>query len=33
MPVELSQDGVRRVFEPALTRQERTLMENAIEKP
>lgn len=33
MPVELSQDGVKRVFEPALTRQERTLMENAIEKP
>ena len=31
MPVELSQDGVRQVFEPALTRQERTLMENAME--
>jgi malate dehydrogenase len=32
MPVELSRDGVRRVLEPALTRQERTLFENALEK-
>ncbi len=30
MPVELGQDGVRRVVEPALTRQERTRLENAI---
>jgi malate dehydrogenase len=32
MPVELSQDGVQRVLEPSLTRQERTLLENALEK-
>ncbi len=32
MPVELDQDGVRRVIEPALTRQERTKLENAIGK-
>ena len=32
MPVELGQDGVRRVIEPALTRQERTRLENALEK-
>jgi len=30
MPVELGEDGVRRVVEPALTRQERTRLENAI---
>ena len=30
MPVELGEDGVRRVIEPALTRQERTRLENAI---
>jgi malate dehydrogenase len=30
MPVELGQDGVLRVIEPALTRQERTMLENAI---
>ena len=32
MPVRLGQGGVRRVLEPALTRQERTLLENALEK-
>lgn len=32
MPVELGEDGVRRVLEPALTRQERTRLENAIER-
>jgi malate dehydrogenase len=32
MPVELGPQGVVRVLEPALTRQERTGMENAIEK-
>lgn len=31
MPVELDQEGVRRILQPALTRQERTLLENAIE--
>ena len=31
MPVELGQEGVRRVLEPALTRQEQTLLENAFE--
>lgn len=31
MPVELGAEGVRRVLEPSLTRQERTLLENAIE--
>jgi malate dehydrogenase len=30
MPVELGPDGVRRVLEPLLTRQERTRLENAI---
>jgi malate dehydrogenase len=30
MPVELGEDGVRRVLEPVLTRQERTRLENAI---
>jgi hypothetical protein len=30
MPVELGQDGILRIIEPALTRQERTLFENAI---
>lgn len=32
MPVEVGEDGVLRVFEPALTRQERTLLENALEQ-
>lgn len=32
MPVELGPGGVRRVLEPSLTRQERTLLENAMEK-
>jgi malate dehydrogenase len=32
MPVELGPQGVARVLEPALTRQERTGMENAIER-
>lgn len=31
MPAELGQDGVRRILEPTLTRQERTMLENAIE--
>lgn len=31
MPVELGEDGVRRVIEPVLTRQERTRLENAVE--
>jgi malate dehydrogenase len=31
MPVELDLGGVRSILEPALTRQERTLLENAIE--
>jgi malate dehydrogenase len=31
MPVELRQGGVERVLEPTLTRQERTMMENAME--
>ena len=31
MPVELGQDGVLRIIEPALTRQEQTLLENALE--
>jgi malate dehydrogenase len=31
MPVDLGPDGVRRVVEPSLTRQEQTLLENAIE--
>jgi malate dehydrogenase len=31
MPVELGPEGVKRVLEPALTRQEQTLLENAIE--
>ena len=30
MPVELGEDGVRRVVEPVLTRQERTRMENGM---
>jgi malate dehydrogenase len=30
MPVELAAGGVRRILEPSLTRQERTLLENAI---
>jgi malate dehydrogenase len=32
MPVELGPQGVTRVLEPALTRQERTMMENAVER-
>ncbi len=32
MPVEVGPDGVRRVHEPALTRQERTQLENALER-
>ena len=32
MPVEVSSKGIARVLEPALTRQERTQMENAIEE-
>lgn len=31
MPVELERGGVRRIVEPTLTRQERTLLENALE--
>jgi malate dehydrogenase len=31
MPVELGEDGIRRVFEPVLTRQERTRLENGLE--
>jgi malate dehydrogenase len=31
MPVELGREGVRRVLQPSLTRQEQTLLENAIE--
>lgn len=31
MPVELGAAGVTRIVEPALTRQERTMMENALE--
>ncbi len=30
MPVELGEDGVRRVLEPVLTRQERTRLENGL---
>ena len=33
MPVELGEDGVRRIVEPVLTRQERTRMENALVNP
>jgi malate dehydrogenase len=32
MPVELGPGGTRRVIEPSLTRQEQTLLENAIER-
>jgi malate dehydrogenase len=32
MPVDLGPEGVRRVVEPALTRQERTQLDNALEK-
>jgi malate dehydrogenase len=32
MPVQLGPEGIARVLEPALTRQERTLLENAMEK-
>jgi malate dehydrogenase len=31
MPVELGQDGLVRIIEPSLTRQERTKLENALE--
>ena len=31
MPIEVGLEGVRRVIEPRLTRQEQTLLENAIE--
>jgi malate dehydrogenase len=31
MPVELGPEGVRQVVEPSLTRQEQTLLENAVE--
>jgi malate/lactate dehydrogenase len=30
MPVELGEDGVLRIIEPTLTRQERTMLENAL---
>jgi hypothetical protein len=30
MPVELAQDGVRRIVEPVLTGQEKTRLENGI---
>jgi malate dehydrogenase len=33
MPVELDLDGVRRVIEPVLTRQERTRLENGLSNP
>jgi malate dehydrogenase len=33
MPVELGEDGICRVLEPVLTRQERTQLENAISNP
>jgi malate dehydrogenase len=32
MPVELEKGAVRRILEPALTRQERTMLENALER-
>lgn len=32
MPLDLHRGGVRRIVEPALTRQERTLLENAMER-
>ena len=32
MPAELGEDGVLRIIEPALTRQERTLLDNALER-
>ena len=32
MPVELGPHGIARVLEPALTRQERTLLENAVDR-
>jgi hypothetical protein len=31
MPVGLGPDGIRRIDEPALTRQERTRLDNAVE--
>jgi malate/lactate dehydrogenase len=30
MPVELAEDGIVRIIEPSLTRQERTKLENAL---
>ena len=33
MPVEVGFDGIRRIVEPSLTRQERTLLENAGRQP
>lgn len=32
LPVELGSGGIRRVLEPTLSRQERTLLENAVER-
>jgi malate/lactate dehydrogenase len=32
MPIEIAHGAVRRVLQPALTRQERTMLENALEK-
>lgn len=32
MPVEVDSTGIRRIVEPALTRQERTLLDNALER-
>jgi hypothetical protein len=32
MPVEVGRGGIVRVLEPALSRQEQTLFENAIER-
>ncbi|CAN5557323.1 malate dehydrogenase [soil metagenome] len=30
LPIELGPDGIRRILEPSLTRQERTMLENAL---
>jgi malate/lactate dehydrogenase len=32
MPVHLDRQGIDHIVEPALTRQERTMMENALER-
>lgn len=32
MPVELASTGIKRIVEPSLTRQERTLLENAVDR-